>query len=230
MLEPQSVALEHIKFHDDEMRVSYSFSVDGEDRVLSYDVGDVDALKAEVRPTLDGNPLIELFANRRGVRARTSEGEFTLRKGTQVLPPATDERSVWLLAQNFLTNTTTSPQAHLARVAASLPADRKVAFGRRQAGESSARLFPWVGEIWDWFMEDDCLSPNQSTDCTEQDQTGKINTVHFTCDCGIPICTNVTMTVDVPIMIFDLSTGTWTAGTETVTYTVCFCYCIEMSS
>jgi hypothetical protein len=42
--------------------------------------------------------------------------------------------------------------------------------------------------------------------------------VTFTCDCGIPICTNITVTVEVQVMIYDSSPGTFHAGTETKTY------------
>jgi hypothetical protein len=228
--EPREYSLQRIVFHDNAPSVSYEFSVDGQQRILSYDLSDLNLVKADVRAAAGQPPLLSMIARPTDVRLRTVDGEFPLHKGAVSVPVTTDSRSFWLLGQNFLNNSTTAPQVHLDMVAALLPENTKLRL-KHGADSSASKLnpFSWVPNIFDWFS-DDCLSPDNSTECTEQDETGKVNTVTFTCDCGIPICTNMTMTVDVPVMIFDSSTGTFHAGTETKTYTVCVCTCMSLGS
>jgi len=116
LYQPRTFSLERIVFHDSVVRISYHFSLDGQDRVVVYDLVDRDHITAEVRPAPGQPPLLWMNARPSAVRIRTAEGEFPVGKGARI-PSSTDARALWVLAQNFLNNSTTIPQLHLDQVA-----------------------------------------------------------------------------------------------------------------
>lgn len=239
MKDPESVTLKHVKFHSDLpahsdlTAISYFFSLDGKDRVISYsfeEANEDNTVKIDVRETPQDAPLVEVLAPLNlaagdSVRASTREGEFVLKRGEGGLPAATDGLSVWLLAQNWVINSTTAP-------------DRiwDIAVELVLAPEGAQILttpfnvnINW-DDFWDFFGNgSDCINPNQSTSCTETNAAGASITVPFSCDCGTPFCTNQRFSTDVPVLVTDASTGESHYESYTVYYTMCVCWCMELS-
>ena len=206
MKDPEKLVLKHVKFHRDLKTISYFFSLDSKDRVISYGFEEDDKVKIGVRKTPGGTPLIELLAAGDIVRARTRDGEFVLEKGKRVLPATTDELSMWLMAQDWINNSTTAPGRLLDMVGLQLPADNEV---ETSAFFGLGNLIAKLKDITDWFGGggDDCLNPDQTTTCTETNIHGAEEVVEFTCECGTPFCTVQSFTSEVPILVTDAETG-----------------------
>ncbi len=222
MSDPQKLALQHVKFHEDLKTVSYFFDLDGDERVISYGFHEDDAVRIGVRKTPRDTPLVELRAGRDSIRARTPEGEFVLERGKRVLPPTTDEPALWLVAQNWINNTTTAPDRLLEIAGTMLPAGSEVEV-------SGIKININWDDFWDFFSEDGCLSPGQTTSCTETDTAGNSHQIEFKCDCGTPFCTTQSFSSEVPVLVTDSSTGEVRHDNMTVTYTVCICWCMDFS-
>jgi hypothetical protein len=230
MKDPENLVLKHVKFHRDLKTITYFFRLDSKDRSISYSFEEDDKVKIGVRETSEGVPFIELLAAHDNVRARTRDGEFVLDKGKRVLPATTDEPSIWLLAQDWINNSTTTPGRLLDMVIEQLPADSEV---ETSAFLGLGNLIALLKDLFGWLWpggDDDCLNPDQWTTCTETNIQGEETEVKFTCDCGTPFCTNQAFTAEVPILVTDESTGEQHADSMIVTYTVCVCWCqvIEM--
>jgi hypothetical protein len=229
--DPRNVTLDRVTFHEDHRTLSYRFTLDGEDRIISYrSEGEGDA-RVGVRDKMGGEPIIQLLAGRGGVRARTRAGEFKLTNGKLLLPPDTDWRWLWLLVQNPLANLSLAPhriynQALNVRVP-----------GRDEPEPES--FASWGGFVdilgglfdpWGWFGGgEDCLDPGKEAECTETDAEGNSSQITFKCDCGTPMCNAVTTTVDMPAIVTDSSTGETSVGTVQRTITMCACFCMELT-
>ena len=218
---------------EDGKTISYQFTLDGQRRIVSYHFDGDTSVRMGVREQPGGAPFIQLLATRGGIRARTPEGEFTLVRGKWVLPPSTDRRSVWLLAQDVAKNATLTPVVlHDRFWDARRPPDGP----DEEVQESSSWGPTIVGvpgmlwslyKIWEWLGGEDCLNPNQRTQCTETDVAGKETVVTFTCECGSPMCNQTAIPVDVAVAVVDAS-GNISTETQTRTIVVCNCYCLEL--
>jgi hypothetical protein len=236
MNDPQSVTLKQVTFHDDLKTLSYQFMLDGQSRTVSYRFDGNKSVDVDVREKSGGEPFIQLRATSAGIRARTPEGEFKLTRRKPVLPPSTDQLSVWLLAQDFVKNTSTAPRPMLDRFLAAWSAANG-AGGAKQASSRWGDVLGVPGAVWDtiqlldWLFGDgDCLNPNQQTQCTETDANGQDTTITFQCECGMPICNQSGVAVNVTVIVTDSSTGEQHIETETVMTYICFCYCIVIGS
>ena len=231
MNDPRKVTLNRVTFHTDSQAVSYQFTLDGQQRVVTYRFAEGGAARIDVRQKVGGDPFIELRATRNGIQARTPDGEFALSRRKRVLPASTDQASIWLLAQDFVKNTTTAPGAILDRAwevwsAQNDPVDEVVSGNVGWPGALWALI-----QLWEWLGgSGGCLNPDQETQCTETDAQGNDKTIDFKCDCGTPICNQSTTSVDTLVAVTDSTTGEIRIETVPVVVVQCFCYCIEMTA
>jgi hypothetical protein len=234
MKDPRQIILNQVKFHEDLETISYDYTLDDQRRIVSYRFDGDRSVRVGVREKASGAPFIELRASRDGIRARTPEGEIKLVKGEWVLPPATDEPSVWLLVQDPVKNPTLTPV---------LLYDRFWESPRPPGSPDGEESSAWTGtvtglpgsiwaliQLWEWLggSSGDCLNPGQETQCTEVDVDGNPSVVTFRCDCGMPFCNEVSIPISVQVTLVDESgnvLGTENQIRETVQ---CACYCMEV--
>jgi hypothetical protein len=218
--------VDHVKIDAPNKAVRYHANVDGQERTISYILADREHVNVIVKDGR-GETLLRLRASEDEVRGRAAGKRF---RATPDAPatfaPRTDRRAVWLLEHDLLGH----PTLGIAALMEDLQEDEEEE-DTQALGYTSIISDLWsLIQIWDWMTDgEDCLNPNQKTQCTETDVNGNQNVVTFECSCGTPICNQVNMSVDVPVRVQDASTGEVTTETETRVYSKCQCYCMEMT-
>lgn len=218
--------VDHVKIDAPNKAVVYHANVAGQERTISYTLADREHVHVSVKDGR-GEPLLRLRASQNEARGRAAGKRF---RATPDAPnkfaPRTDRRAIWLLEQDLITN----PTLGIAAITEYMQEDEEEE-DTQALGYTSIISDLWsLIQIWDWMTDgEDCLNPNQKTQCTETDVNGNQNVVTFECSCGTPICNQVNMSVDVPVRVQDASTGEVTTETETRVYSKCQCYCMEMT-
>ena len=231
--DPRRITLDRVTFHDDLKTISYHFTLDGEQRIVAYHSEREGRGRVGVQEKAGSEPIIQVQASRNGMRARTRQGEFQLVKGRLVLPPETDWRSLWLLAQNPLSNSSLTPKRIYTEVLdgwVHAPGEPEPDSAAGSASMGIALdLIGLLFDLYDHLGGGNCLNPNQQTQCTETDVSGNDTVITFECPCGQPICNQITTSVSVQVVTTDPDTGERETTTEQRPITVCACYCMEIS-
>ncbi len=230
--------LERIVFHENEKSLSYSFMLEGDRRIVTFEFSKAERVVITVRKKIRERPLLQVLIEKGSILARTPDGEFQLRKEQRVLPDNTDRASLWIVAQNLLDNPTLRPDVIMDWINQDLVSKNEEQSSTTETHTATS----WVpivgvpGAIWagisifEYFSGGDCLNPDQKADCQETDPSGSVSTVQFQCECGTPICQTTAFTVDVPVVVVNKTTGDQESSIETLSYTKCICYCIELSN